>query len=61
MVDFVSYQIRELEKWIGSCVFSEYKLDFEFVLYCKKYISVRGKLPEYLYQHLNNLFWTYHD
>lgn len=61
MQDFVNYQIKELLKHDSEWHYKEKDLDIEFVHYCEKYISIHGKLPGYLYCHLNYLFWIYHD
>ncbi len=55
MENFKEYQIKELKKRYLS------ELDKMFVNLCEEYLAKEKNLPLPLYEHLNNLYWKYHD
>ncbi len=55
MKDFKEYQIKELKKHYLS------ELDKKFIDYCEEFLIKEDFLPTPLYEHLNNLFWKYHE
>ena len=55
MVNFKEYQIKELRKHFLD------ELDAMFVELCEKTLTKYNKLPRPLNEHLNDLFWKYHE